>query len=69
MAATLARLAIYSANKKIFICISYDSSARDVAGLYTRDSRAVDLRARVPINRNIPSERCHNRFIFCCEVV
>ena len=23
----------------------------------------------MPINCNIPSETCHNRFIFCCEMV
>ena len=23
----------------------------------------------MPINSNIPSERCYNKFIFCCEVV
>ena len=35
--------------------ISYNISARGAAGLQVRDPRA-----RVPINRNIPSVRCHN---------
>ena len=48
------------------ISISYDTFVRDVAGW---EPRAVGLRAWMSINRNIPSGRCHNWFIFCCEMV
>ena len=50
-------------NRGIYVCINYGTSARDI------DPKAVGPRALVPINCNIPSESCHNRFIFCCEVV
>ena len=53
----------------LYILYRYNTSVRGVACLQAWDPSAVGPRARVPINRNILSERCHNRFIFCCEVV